>query len=121
MTAKCNLIIDSCCDLPLEMVQREGVYLVEFPFLFDTEQHLDDFGVSMPAKEFYDRMRKGEVSGTAQIPVSELIERFESYAKDGTPTPCASSERITPCRRPARISASIRARRAAAAAWWTTR
>lgn len=37
-------------------------------------------------KEFYDRMRKGEVSGTAQIPVSELIERFESYAKDGTPT-----------------------------------
>ena len=26
MTAKCNLIIDSCCDLPLEMVQREGVY-----------------------------------------------------------------------------------------------
>ena len=51
MTAKCNLIIDSCCDLPLDMVQREGVYLVEFPFLFDTEQHLDDFGVSMPAKE----------------------------------------------------------------------
>ena len=26
MTAKCNLIIDSCCDLPLEMVQREGGY-----------------------------------------------------------------------------------------------
>lgn len=86
MTAKCNLIIDSCCDLPLEMVQREGVYLVEFPFLFDTEQHLDDFGVSMPAKEFYDRMRKGNFPTTSQISIPAYIEVFERAAQSGIPT-----------------------------------
>lgn len=86
MTAKCNLIIDSCCDLPLEMVQREGVYLVEFPFLFDTEQHLDDFGVSMPAKEFYDRMRKGNFPTTSQISIPAYTEVFERAAQSGIPT-----------------------------------
>ena len=25
---QCNLIIDSCCDLPFELVDREGVYLL---------------------------------------------------------------------------------------------
>lgn len=86
MTAKCNLIIDSCCDLPLEMVQREGVYLVEFPFLFDTEQHLDDFGASMPAKEFYDRMRKGNFPTTSQISIPAYTEVFECAAQSGIPT-----------------------------------
>lgn len=86
MTAKCNLIIDSCCDLPLDMVQREGVYLVEFPFLFDTEQHLDDFGASMPAKEFYDRMRKGNFPTTSQIPIPAYTEVFERAAQSGIPT-----------------------------------
>ena len=27
MQHKCNLIIDSCCDLPFEVVDREGVEL----------------------------------------------------------------------------------------------
>ena len=114
---QCRLVLDSCCDLPLEVLENAKVDFLKFPFNMNDGEHFDDMWKSMTAKEFYDRMRKGEVSGTAQIPVSELIERFESYAKDGTPTPCASSERITPCRRPARISASIPVRRAAAAIW----
>ena len=31
MQHKCNLIIDSCCDLPFEVVDREGVELYWFP------------------------------------------------------------------------------------------
>lgn len=86
MTAKCNLIIDSCCDLPLELVKREGVYLVEFPFLFGTEEHLDDFGHTMPAKEFYDRMRKGEFPTTSQVSIPAYTEVFERAAASGVPS-----------------------------------
>ena len=32
MDIQCNLIIDSCCDLPHEVVDREGVYLLKFPY-----------------------------------------------------------------------------------------
>ena len=35
MDIKCNLIIDSCCDLPYEVVDRDGVYLLKFPYIDD--------------------------------------------------------------------------------------
>lgn len=85
MAPKCNLIIDSCCDLPLDLVRRDGVFLVEFPFLFDSEQHLDDFGHSMPPKEFYDRMRKGESPTTSQVSIPAYAEVFEKAAQAGVP------------------------------------
>ena len=42
MEIKCNLILDSCCDLPHDVVDREGVYLVKFPYFDDDGEHLDD-------------------------------------------------------------------------------
>ena len=35
MAALCNLIIDSCCDLPFDVVDREGVELIEFPYIME--------------------------------------------------------------------------------------
>lgn len=83
---KCRLILDSCCDLPAEILESAGVEYLKFPFVMNDGEHFDDMWKSMTAKDFYDRMRKGEVSGTAQIPVPELVEMFEACAKDGTPT-----------------------------------
>lgn len=83
---QCRLVLDSCCDLPRELLDNAGVDFLEFPFNMNDGEHFDDMWKSMTPKEFYDRMRKGEVSGTAQIPIPELTERFEAYAKDGTPT-----------------------------------
>ena len=76
---QCRLVLDSCCDLPLEVLENAKVDFLKFPFNMNDGEHFDDMWKSMTAKEFYDRMRKGEVSGTAQIPVSELIERFGGY------------------------------------------
>lgn len=38
----CNLLIDSCCDLPFDVVNRENVGLISFPYYFGTEEALDD-------------------------------------------------------------------------------
>lgn len=86
MTAKCNLIIDSCCDLPFSVVDREGVTLVEFPFLFGSEEHLDDLGQTMSAKDFYARMRAGEEPTTAQVSVPAYTKAFTEAAESGVPT-----------------------------------
>ena len=43
MQVQCNLIIDSCCDLPLEMVQIEGIDLLCFNYILDGESYKDDF------------------------------------------------------------------------------
>lgn len=83
---QCRLVLDSCCDLPAEILDNAGVDVLNFPFNMNDGEHFDDMWKSMESKEFYDRMRKGEISGTAQIPIPELMERFENYAKDGTPT-----------------------------------
>ena len=82
----CRLILDSCCDLPRQILDDAGVEFLRFPFIMNDGEHLDDLGATMTPKEFYDRLRAGEVSGTAQIPIVTLQETFEGYAKDGTPT-----------------------------------
>ena len=83
---QCRLILDSCCDLPSELLETAGVEFLKFPFSMNDGERLDDMWVSMEAREFYDRMRKGEVSGTSQIPIAELVELFTKCAKEGTPT-----------------------------------
>ena len=86
MTAQCNLIIDSCCDLPFSVVDRDGVDLVEFPFFFGEQEYFDDLYQSMTPKQFYDRMRAGECPTTAQVSVTAYTEAFERAAASGVPT-----------------------------------
>ena len=82
----CRLILDSCSDLPRQVLDDAGIEFFRFPFNMNDGEHLDDLGQSMGAKEFYDRMRTGEVSVTAQLPVPTLEEVFENAAEEGTPT-----------------------------------
>lgn len=82
----CNLIIDSCCDLPYEMVHKPGITLLEFPYFFGDEEFRDDLWQNMPAKEFYDRMRAGATPTTAQLPMTRLIDCYEKFADSDLPT-----------------------------------
>ena len=83
---KCNVIIDSCCDLPPAVIDVPGVELLRFPFMLDGEERFDDMFESMPARDFYNRMRKGAEASTAQIPLHIITEAFERAAESGVPT-----------------------------------
>lgn len=83
---KCNLIIDSCCDLPRDVIDIDGVELLQFPYVMDEDELYDDLFSSLTEKEFYDRMRKGSECSTAQIPVPELKAIFEKAIVSGVPT-----------------------------------
>ena len=85
MEIQCNLIIDSCCDLPHEVVDREGVYLLQFPYIDGEGEHLDDLFSTRTAHDFYESMRNGSEPHTAQIPMNALREAFEWAHEQGKP------------------------------------
>ena len=85
-TAKCNLIIDSCCDLPYEMVNRPGIQLLEFPYIDEEGDHSDDFYRSITPHDFYEKMRNGSQPSTAQVPIVKFQELFAEAIESGVPT-----------------------------------
>lgn len=88
MTCSCNLIIDSCCDLPYEVVDREGVELIEFPYIMEDGEHADDLYRSTTAYEFFQAMRDGAQPSTAQVPVPVYQDAFTRAVESGVPTVC---------------------------------
>lgn len=85
METACNLIIDSCCDLPYELVDKEGIYLVKFPYTDSNGEHLDDLYRSRSAADFFNGMRKGEEPYTAQLSMQSIREAFEWAYAQGKP------------------------------------
>lgn len=83
---KCNLIIDSCCDLPPRLVEQEGVHLLKFPYIVGSVTRDDDMFRSMSAHDFYDSMRSGSEPSTSQLPMPLLMETFEKAVESGVPT-----------------------------------
>ncbi len=83
---KCNLIIDSCCDLPFEVVDRPGVQLLEFPYIDEKGERSDDFYRSVTPHEFYEGMRAGSQPSTAQVPVTVFHDVFSKAIESGVPT-----------------------------------
>lgn len=79
------LIIDSCSDLPADLVDELGVEVLHFPYALDGEEHLDDFGRSQPHATFYQRMREGVNPTTAQIPRQAFVDAFRAHAIAGEP------------------------------------
>lgn len=85
MAINCNLIIDSCCDLPHDVVDREGVYLVKYRYFDTAGEHLDDLYNTDTPQTFYDMMRNGGEPHTAQVPMSDLEEAFSWAVNCGKP------------------------------------
>ncbi len=87
MQHKCNLIIDSCCDLPFEVVDREGVELIRFPYIMSDGEHADDLYQTSSAHDFYQAMRNGEELPPRRCPCPCSATRSSAPSQAGCP-PC---------------------------------
>lgn len=83
---KCNLIIDSCCDLPADLVKQDGVYLIEFPYILNGGAFDDDLFQTTTPKDFYDAMRKGAEPSTSQVQAAVYQKVFKEALDTGIPT-----------------------------------
>lgn len=85
---KCRLIVDSCCDLPADLVESFDVDVLHFTYIMDDGEHVDDMWTSMTSHEFYERMRKDEQSSTSQVAYGAIHETFQRVAQEGIPAVC---------------------------------
>lgn len=85
MNPTCTLIIDSCCDLPHDVVDVDGVHVVNFSYNTKTGSHKDDMYATLTAHDFYDAMREGDEPTTSQVPPGEFIETFTWAYEQGKP------------------------------------
>lgn len=83
---RCQLIVDSCCDLPFDMINKKNVSLIKFPYFFGYEESLDDLFQSTTPHDFYERMRKGAQPTTAGASYGMLKDCFEEALASGLPT-----------------------------------
>ena len=80
----CELIIDSCSDLPAALRAQESVRLVDFNYIIDDVVYPDDFFESINAKSFYADMREGAVSRTTQPTQADYETVFREIAEAGS-------------------------------------
>ena len=83
---KCNLIIDSCCDLPYDLVHQDGIYLIEYPYILNGGSYNDDLFQTTKPSDFYNAMRKGAEPSTSQVSAQVYRETFEKALATGIPT-----------------------------------
>ncbi len=74
------LITDDSCDLPPEYYVEHDVPLLYVKYIFDGKAYR---GTEMSYREFYDRLREGQMPTTSQVSVSEAYELMESILQQG--------------------------------------
>ena len=80
---KIKLITDSACDLPLEYIQKNAIEVACLEVNVKGEFIPDDFGQTLPHKQFYELLRQGEHTSTSQVNIHTFEEMFEKYVQEG--------------------------------------
>lgn len=80
-----QLITDSCCDLPLELVERFDLDIVNFTITISGEELIDDMGKTFDKTSFFNRLKEGETASTSQVNVHAYLEKFKKYVDEGKP------------------------------------
>ena len=76
----------SCCstiDLSKELVEKDELHVIPFHYFLDDEEHVDDFGQTIPYNVFYQKMGDGVMTKTSQVNVEEYVKYFEKILKEG--------------------------------------
>ena len=73
----------STTDLPESYIKEHGILSLPFSFIISDEQYEDNFGNSMPAPVFYNRLRNGEMSRTSLINADAFEKAFREILESG--------------------------------------
>lgn len=60
------IMTDSCCDLPSEYIENNHIPYIPLTCNVEGKEYIDNFGQSLPYKQFYEAMIKGEIPKTSQ-------------------------------------------------------
>jgi DegV family protein with EDD domain len=80
-TVSIQIITDSACDLPQELVREYGIDVLPFLVIIDGKEYQD--GINITTKDVYDAIRADKVPTTAQVPIDQIAKTFKKYAEQG--------------------------------------
>ena len=80
MLEKFVLATDDSCDLPHDFLQEQNIPVLHLSYIIDEAQYKAD---DMSPKQFYNTLRSGKTSATAQVNVEEARSFFEEIFKQG--------------------------------------
>ena len=60
------IMTDSCSDLSKEYINEKEIPFVSLTCRIEDKEYVDDFGESLPYKQFFDYMRDGVIPKTSQ-------------------------------------------------------
>lgn len=80
-----QLLTDSCCDLPLEIIDQYELDVINFTITIEGEELVDDLGRTFDKEHFFERLKNGATASTSQINVHTYLEKFKEYAEKGVP------------------------------------
>ena len=76
----------TCCstaDRTSEFFTSRNIDYICFHFTMDGKEYPDDLGESIPFDEFYERMKNGADTRTAQVNVAEYVDFFTPFLEEG--------------------------------------
>lgn len=91
MASKCNLIVDSCCELGEDYCKENDLTVLNFSYTEEGKEDgglhgTDDMFEAKSAHEFYEAVRHGATPMTSQPSQLEFEEAFNAAADSGVPT-----------------------------------
>ncbi len=73
----------STVDIDPKFLKDNNIGIVNFQYIIDGKPYKDDFGQSIPFKDFYDMIRKGAKPTSSQPSPDAYLETWEKYLSDG--------------------------------------
>ncbi|MFC6322445.1 DegV family protein [Companilactobacillus baiquanensis] len=80
MTEKIAVLVDSCCDIPEEYLQKDGVYEIPMQIIYKDKTYLDRVNIS--AVEVYDDL-ESEIPKTSLPSGEEIQKTLDKIYNDG--------------------------------------
>lgn len=79
---KIKIVVDSACDLDVDLLEEMGVHLIPLAVHLKDGDYLDR--VTMPTKTFYEKLKNSdEMPKTSQITPANFIENFNRFVEEG--------------------------------------
>ena len=80
-----QIVTDSCCDLPYQVLQAAKVDYLSMKIQLDEEELVDDLGKTFNYDHYMEQLRNGATPTTSQINVGQYLEFFRPYVEQNIP------------------------------------
>lgn len=85
MSENFRIMVDSSCDLPLELCEKLNILTIKMHYAIDDDIFVDTM-IDSDCKNFYQKMRDGKVPHSSQINTENFIQTWkELFKEDSSP------------------------------------